>query len=174
MEVSNVKFHYILHRSQSLIFFHALKKSELVVKKYPSFCVLRLGRFVYVCFYSGCINITGVKNIEHLYLPISCLCFSVNVSESMFINPIVDNVSAKFTGDRIRLINLITFAANIKDLPFVKRVKYNRERFPCMFVRTLHGTIIWSPRNAITCVGIRGEVGLLVMEDYINTLLKKL
>ena len=131
---------------------------------YTSFYVIRLGRFVFNCFYVGYINLTGVNRISAISTALECLACALDLpmKTSVFEKTHVDNISAKCFSLETRIVNLHEKRCKLIQLNLkqIKSIKYNRERFPNMFIQLNYGTIIWSPNNNICCVGIKKEDAL--------------
>ena len=119
MEVTNVKFHSYI-KSEFIIHFQRLLNSDLKKDVYMSFFVIRLGRFVFNCFYTGYINITGVKRTSAISTALVCLTFALDLpmKTSVFEKTDIDNISANCCSLETRTINLYEKKAQIDSVKF--------------------------------------------------------
>lgn len=171
MEITNVKIHCKVNRPYLLEFRNSLLNSFLKKQSFVSFCVLRIGRFVYNCFNTGYINVTGLKSAKSIKTALDCLLFNLGLPmKSDYFNDItIDNISAKNNIIKKCNVNLFALKSKLKHHPGIISIKYNRERFPNMFIKLKYGVIIWSPNNKICCVGVKKSEDLVRMENEINT-----
>ena len=157
MEIQNIKFHLRVKEQHHISYCVRIKKSEFNKKTLFSFCVLRVGGFVYNCFFSGYINITGVRNHGAIACALRALYFALKVEEkeNIFDEPTIDNITASHKIVCRKKICLSEKKQRLRDRNEIITIKYNRERFPNMFIKTKLGTIIWSPNNVVCSVGTK-------------------
>jgi len=158
MEVCNVKFHCTVLKKHFTTYYRELYKTDLAIKRFPSFCVLRFQgtKFVFNCYYTGYLNVTGVRNLEGISVALDVLCHFLNLPQNVFGNVTVDNISARCNKLSHKCVILQEKKLRINHEE-IKSIKYRREVFPNMFIKTDYGTIIWSAKNRVTCVGIKKE-----------------
>ena len=173
MEVCNIKFHFYIKKRFKRLFNKRLLSCEYVKKTYSSFCILRIGKIVYSCFYSGFINVTGVRNFELKPVSQKLLLSVLKIKQkrkNIFKKSIIDNITSKLLNPVNRKINLAEKRYKFVSDENVLSVKYDRQRFPNMFLKTKFGTIIWSPNNIIIVVGSKGFTDLTKVYEIINIL----
>ena len=90
--------------------------------------------------------------------------------KNIFKKSIIDNITSKLLNPVNRKINLAEKRHNFVLDENVLSVKYDRQRFPNMFLKTKFGTIIWSPNNIIIVVGSKGFTDLTKVYEIINIL----
>ncbi len=169
MEVQNVKFHVRVKESWLPQYSIQLKNTSFKKKTVFSFCILRVGKFVYNCFFSGYINITGVRNCDAIATAIDALYWALDIikTENIFTEHVIDNISAICNNLSKKKINLLE-KKRLKDTnKEIIHIKYNRERFPNMFIKTEFGTIIWSPNNVVCTVGSKNLKALSKLSSLI-------
>ncbi len=155
MEVRNIKLHCRVQSDYLIQYCKNLKASKLTKKTFSSFCVLRVGKLVFNCFFNGYVNITGVYNEDSIHNALKCFLFTIDLKSDLeILTPyVIDNITAKCILIPRRTVNLIKKKINLIQDNNIVSVKYNRERFPNMFIKTKFGTIIWSPNNSVSSVG---------------------
>ncbi len=156
MDVCNIKYHFYVRKKYIQTFNRSLQSCELIKKTFSSFCILRIGKFVYTCFYSGYINITGVLNFEIKPIAQKVLLeiLKLNIKRTkIFRKSVIDNITAKIANPIRQPVNLLLIKQKIVINNEIITVKYDRQRFPNMFIKTIFGTIIWSPNNLTSSVG---------------------
>lgn len=151
--------------------------SPYVTKRHRSFIVVRLeNKAVYTCFFSGFINITGVKRVSDLENIIQQFAGYLGISQADFSPPQIDCINSIFlTSKDSNLINLKKLAEILsteKNLG-VKEIKYNRERFPGMTVKTKQGTILLFPSFSILLTGTKSEEETHNLAVKVEQILKK-
>ena len=165
MEITNVKIHFHIDSSKR----HCINKSLIqITKSFPSFIILRHLHLVFTCFYSGFINITGIKDLTYIEEAKLILANILSIKISDFNNEIIDNISAKWVGLGKKNIILTLLISYIKKDSLVKSYKYNREKFPALVIKLLAGTIIWFPTNTIYSVGAKTKNDLNLLAIFIN------
>ncbi len=171
MEIQNIKFHLRIKGAYQLLYSAQIRKSEFKKKTLSSFCVLRVGRFVYNCFFSGYINITGVGGYSAITTALQALYFALDIEENtdIFEPYIIDNISASYNLIPKKKIDLNKKIKLEKICETVISIKYNRELFPNMFIKTHFGTIIWSPNNVVCSVGTKSLLDLNQLSTLIST-----
>ena len=160
MDVRNVKFHFRVLPKEIKTYRHYIKNTKSQSKDCGSFLIIRVFKSVYTCFLTGYINVTGVRSIESLNIPLICFANKLNLTLSNLSDPVIDNITSKCIGIKKKNIQLSTLCNTLQEHKQILGVKYNRERFPCMFLKTKVGTLIWSPFNIVTCVGVKSEDNL--------------
>ena len=175
MEVCNIKFHFYIKSSYKEIFQKCLKDCEFVKKTLSSFCVLRVGKTVFSCFYSGYINATGVINFSRKHSAQRLLLNALKLQvkrKKIFGKSRIDNITAKVIKPQLQVVNLLEKKNRIYLDEYIISTKYDRQRFPNMFIKTVFGTIIWSPNNNITVVGSKNSTDLADIYKIITKLEK--
>ena len=173
MEVCNIKFHFYIKTKFKDLFNKRLSDCEFVKKTYSSFCILRINKIVYSCFYSGFINVTGVRNFELKPVSQKILLSVLGIKQKrkkIFRKSVIDNITSKLLNPTFKKINLVDKRSKFALNENVCTIKYDRQRFPNMFLKTKFGTIIWSPNNIKTVVGSKGFSDLCKIYEIINTL----
>ena len=157
MEIKNIKFHCRIKPEYYKQYYQNLTTIKLTKKTFYSFCVFRIGNFVFNCFFTGYVNITGVSSYSAISTALSCLSYFLQFhnNEYVFTTYVIDNMTAKCSSIERKIINLTKKGSLLKEWSNIISVKYNRERFPNMFIKTKYGTIIWSPNNSATTVGAK-------------------
>jgi len=169
MEISNIKCHITIQKKDlTQLYNYSQKKNNLITSYRPSFFVMRIGSYVFICFYKGFINITGVKNENLIPIVINKFCIETNIST--LISPyVIDNISATYKFKSIKPVNLSKLLISIKEDPRVISVKFCREKFPGAFIKTKNGTIIWFSSNKVTSVGGKNKTDLNILYEIITS-----
>jgi len=167
MDVNNVKIRVYVKPEFIDIYQTALKNTDYMTKQCSSFYVLRC-KFVFICYISGCVNITGIKHTSSVPFAVETLGFMLKLPHEYSMNVVVDNITARLTNPKVQLVNLSSKSYALREYKKVQRIKYNRERFPCMFLKTEYGTIIWSPYNKVSGVGIKSAEDLRGIYEIIT------
>lgn len=181
--ITNIKFHVKINdeKEQSIL---ALRNflnngSSEVVKKCASFAVVRWSgsKAVFCCYYKGHINVTGVKSAHEIIEALEQLT-KIGIKRTHLSPIVVDNLSSKpspshistklrASKHRINLYNLVNIIHALH-LPEVLSVKYNRQKFPGLFIRTVYGTILWFNSNAVSCVGSKSASVVVKLHNLIK------
>lgn len=163
--VNNVKFHTIISGPRLKVFqeYYKLSNSPYITKRKKSFIILRLNQFVYTCFLSGFINITGVKKLEYIHKAIDDLAFHLGISTKDFTEFKIDNIHAScnipHTPSPVN-INRLVQILSCKKVHFIKEIRFNRQKFPGLTLRTDKGSILWFSSNRILLTGCKSEQDL--------------
>jgi len=166
METTNIKFHFQLRKSCCGKLKDFLQISPLVRITKPSFSVVRIHKFIYTCYKNGFINVTGVRHLDTIVLAINILKDEIGFeSEDQFV---VDSISSRYIATTKRRISIPFLLQEIRKEFRLLSIKYNRERFPGMFIKTSYGTIIWFPSNSVVCVGSKSQEDLTQIADFID------
>ena len=181
MELTNLKAHTKVLSSCLSLFIKNLSHSDKVKKRQNSFVVLQLVLFpeyrplVFSCFFSGHINVTGVRKWPHLSLAFQKLADHLRLKGSIFEKIKIDMISSKWPHNEKHLLkktNLfdVLHAAHMEES--VKGTQYDRERFPGLYIRTQFGTIIWFTTPNIIAVNSKCEQDLLNLKVLIENIIK--
>ena len=92
MDVHNVKCHFEIEVSYLPVFRKQLHNTERKTKCKPTLCVIRLAKFVYVCFYNGCVNITGIRNLNGWESAVDYFSHELNLDKKRFGCVKIDNI----------------------------------------------------------------------------------
>jgi len=151
----------------------SIQNSDKTYKKTSSFIVLRLPPFVHTCFFNGFVNITGIKNIDQISDAISSLKEHLNSDE--ILEPIIDTISSSWPKTiHLKKVNLHRIINSALKHPSVLSTKYNRERFPALFIKTNFGTILWFASPAIVAVGSKKLQDLTTLKELIDTIITQI
>lgn len=154
MDICNIKFHCII--SDKVQFSESFRGKGY--KTYPSFEVFKIGNYSFMCYYNGFLNVTGVKTFDEIDISLNKLKEYLNNFHLNFKEIIVDNITTKCTCLNMKHICLQTKKEKLKKSTLsnqITSIKYEREIFPSMFIKTNLGTIIWSTNNKVSCVGLK-------------------
>ena len=171
--ISNVKFHTkLVNPVQKEHYLARLNGFGVsITKRKTSFVVIRdsiLGNSVLCCFFSGHINVTGVKCVQDIEKTLCNISSYFGFRPSDFAPVCIDNITSTVTSAKLKSrINLFVLSKHIKtlDLPIVKKITYKKQSFPGLFIKTRIGLILWFNSNSITCVGSKS---LKEVEDLHN------
>ena len=109
---------------------------------------------------------TGVRHLDTIVLAINILKDEIGFeSEDQFV---VDSISSRYIATTKRRISIPFLLQEIRKEFRLLSIKYNRERFPGMFIKTSYGTIIWFPSNSVVCVGSKSQEDLTQIADFID------
>jgi len=170
MNITNVKIH-VRVKEKIEQYCDTLLKSDKTHKKTSSFVILRLPPFVYTCFFTGFINITGIQTLDLISTAIDQLKDQLNIKYPL--EPTIDTVSSCWPkSEYLPKFNLLCVKAAAGKHPDVKTIKYNRERFPALFTRTKFGTILWFATPAIVAVGSKEQEDMTRLKSVIDTILQ--
>ena len=56
-------------------------------------CIRDRFKFVYTCFLTGYINVTGLRSIENFNIPLICFADKLNLTLSNLSDPVIDSVT---------------------------------------------------------------------------------
>ena len=178
MEATNIKIH-VKVISDYLDYYKILStpfQSKNITKETKSFVVIRLKPekpYVYTCFYTGHINITGIRKVRKINSSIKALRRHLQIKENIFTAPVIDNISSKWT-DKLEKFNISKVHAIAKLEKSVQQTKYNRERFPGLFIKTeVDGTILWFASPAVVGVGSKTIVNLQNLKLLVESISAK-
>lgn len=176
MNITNIKCHVRLENSVQPRYQQSLQESEAVSKRTPSFVVLRLPPFVYTCFYSGFINITGVRDFDQVEVAIATILDRLRLDpEAVWGEPQVDSISSCWPKTQplpAHKLNRVYSIAS-KDSEIVA-LKLNREQFPALFLKTQFGTLLWFNSPAVVSVGSKKKEDLQALKEIVDRILLKL
>ena len=167
LKPNNIKLHFQIETACLSALKVFLLGCELVTKQKPSFCVLKYNSLIFTCFYSGHINVTGIKTLENICQCVESFASKTNIPLQSFSAPVVDNISAKYETKKQKINLNILKSSLVKDSRIIS-LKYNRERFPGLFIKTLMGTVIWFPTNSIISVGSKNTSDLSFLDNLIK------
>lgn len=176
MKISNIKAHFLVNNKRISAYSSTLKQEGLIENSgavSPSFIVLRRKHFVFTCFFSGFINVTGVKNFEQLKKSVKCLAKCLHMRKKYFQNPIVDSISSSYPNPSlVPKQNVSHVIKEAYSFSCVRSIKYNRERFPAAFIKTNYGTVLWFGTPSIVVVGSKSKLDLLYVKHFIDGVIK--
>ena len=112
---NNIKLHFQIEPSCLSALKVFLLGCEVVTKQKPSFCVLKYDSLIFTCFYSGHINVTGIKTLGNIYQCVELFSSKTNISIQSFSAPVVDNISAKYETKKQKINLNILKASLVKD-----------------------------------------------------------
>lgn len=156
MDICNIKIHCRIRQNDLNLFVQSFKNKG--AKIFPSFEIFKIQNFSYICYYSGFLNVTGLKQISDIENSLNILKNYFKVCNLKFGAIVIDNITTKCTcvkQEQICLQNKkekILASSLFQD---IITIKYEREIFPNMFLKTKHMTIIWSSNNKVSCVGLK-------------------
>lgn len=155
MDVCNIKCHCEIKKKYLYEFVNSFKHKGY--KQFPSFEVFKVEKYSFVCYYSGYVNITGLKQVGEIKIALGALKKILGNTFFEFENVVVDNITAKCFCVKPRQICLQRKREKIefKFKDKIKSIKYKREIFPNMFIKTKYSTLIWSSNNKVSCVGLK-------------------
>ena len=176
MNITNLKCHARLDGGSLTLYRRKLSASEAVAKRTHSFAVLRLPPLVCTCFYSGFINITGIRTFEQARPALDSLLKHLCLEpEAVLDEPHIDSISSSWPKHlplpAHKLNKVLDIAAK---QPQVQRIKWNRQQFPALFLKTKFGTILWFNSPAIVSVGSKTKADLIELKGIVDRILMKL
>lgn len=176
MNITNLKCHVRLDGRSLTRYRHNLSASEAVGKRTHSFAVLRLPPLVCTCFYSGFINITGVRTFEQTRSALDSLLEHLHLGpEAAPGEPHIDSISSAWPKHlplpAHNLNKVLDIAAK---QPQVQGIKWNRQQFPALFLKTKFGTLLWFNSPAIVSVGSKNEEDLIALKNIVDIILSQL
>ena len=179
MRITNIKCHtQLTAESLSKLSERINTKSSSISKRTHSFAVIRLNSYVYTCFYSGFLNITGIKGYDFIEDAILKLSIFLNIDEKQsykYNTPVIDCMSAHWSKNNLlSRHNLSEIIELSKEDSRIIGVKYNRQRFPALFLKTNFGTVLWFSTPTISAVGLKTREDLLSIREIITQILCKL
>jgi TATA-box binding protein (TBP) (component of TFIID and TFIIIB) len=165
MIISNIKIHFRVRGKKLLQYQRSLKKlAQFEKKSNSSFVVVRLkNHYVYVCFFSGFINATGIRRLSGVQRSIKYFRRHLGLKEKDVNEHVIDSIASHWPKTSTSLLSHQRAPTLIEKAFYhdrVKTIKYNRQRFPAVFLKTDHGTILWFPSPAIVAMGSRSHYDL--------------
>jgi len=130
-----------------------LKRNNIKAKTFCNFVTFKIRGYTYVLFKTGKaqhthINVTQIASIKLIKKAIKILVKLMNCTVLRYS---IDNIIA--TSDLVRPINLDEVIKNKK----FKKIKYNNEIFPGLFIKFSIGTVIIFHTGRIVIVGCKSE-----------------
>lgn len=171
--ITNYKFHSKVDATYLSVYLAYLKSDNTTIRKRKnSFVIIRIGKFVYTCFYTGYINVTGVKS--DLFYPLQRLAFEIGLPESAFSAPSIDNIHTKrHFSSHINLNNLKYKLDYQWKFDKIIHIHFNRERFPGLFIKTSLGTILWFATDTIITLGSKTHENIEQLYGLIKNIREK-
>jgi len=168
MEVTNVKFHFNIYHEDLK---RKLLECKEVTKTTASFCVVRLNesKLVFCIYYKGFVNGTGVRNLLQLESALTIFKAHFDLESKEIGLVTIDNISSTYKPAELKPVNLCNLIAQIKEEKCIKSIKYNRERFPGLFLKTDFGTLIWFATNTVISIGAKTRADLLNLSTLVTT-----
>jgi len=173
MQATNYKCHFSVEKPfcESYNSYLNTTISSKITKKRASFIVIRLESFVYTCYYSGHINVTGIKKEADISKARKDITAFLNLEESHIGETYIDNISSKYFGlCRLKPRNLFELIDVAKNIRPIKKIKYNRERFPALFMKTDFGTLLRFSSSALIAVGSKKKEDLIKLSEIVSEL----
>ena len=176
--VTNVKFHCRITGPRLKVYqdFFKNSNSPYVTKRHRSFMVIRLeNKAVYTCFYSGFINVTGVKSVSEIEKIIHHFAGYLGISWRDFSPPKIDCINSVFVTSKRKKVNLKKLAEilSAEKYDWLTDIRYNREKFPGMTIKTLIGSILIFPSFSILLTGTKSEQETKVLSHRVENILKQ-
>lgn len=168
MEVTNIKIHFRIIERKIRIFNNYLRLCDEDCKTTKSFIVLRVSNFVYICFYSGFVNATGIKSFPEIRVCLSTFRRYFSFKRKYFKEYVIDSISSTYPKTLTTKCAVSAILPEAYNHPDVISVKYNRERFPAVFIRTNFGTILWFATASIITVGSKSDFDLINIKRVIE------
>ena len=179
MRITNIKCHTQLNDEHIAKVSEKIKStSPSISKRTHSFVIIRLYSYVYTYFYSGFVNITGIKGYEYIDDAILKLQKFLDIHDDNFCNkkPVIDCMSANWNWSSSKLLNRHNLNKIIelsKEDSRIICVKYNRQRFPALFLKTNSGTVLWFCTPTVSAVGLKSKEDLSIISNIITQILLK-
>jgi len=128
-----------------------LQRNNISTKQFGNFISFKAENFTFILFKRGLkkethVNITQIANFQSIHRAIEVL---VKLIECVVIHYVIDNIIA--TSDFHRNISL----QKIVELRQFKKIKYNSEVFPGLFLKFNRGTIILFHSGKTVIVGCK-------------------
>lgn len=176
MNLTNLKCHTRLEDRDLATYRQGLQESEAVTKRTHSFAVLRLPPVVYTCFYSGFINVTGIRTFEQLRSVTTTLREHLGLDPEVDpVEPHIDSISSAWPQDQFLPGHQLN---KVRDIALkesqVTGIKWNRQQFPALFLKTKFGTILWFNAPAIVSVGSKEKQDLTELKCITDRILQAL
>lgn len=170
--ITNYKFHSKVNLTYLPVYLTYLKSNSTAIRKRKnSFVIIRLGSFVYTCFYSGFINITGVK--LNLLYPLQRLAFEIGLPENAFAAPTIDNIHTKRHFSSHINLNALKYKLDQWNFDKIIHIHFNRERFPGLFIKTGLGTILWFATDTVITLGSKTHENIEQLYSLIKNIREK-
>lgn len=115
---------------------------------------------------------TGIKTISSIEEALKVFQNFFQLDSDDLEHYVIDNISSQYKGNLHSLLNrnLTTLAKVGECLKDSVKVKYNREKFPGLFLKTDYGTLICFSSPAIVAVGSKNEEDLRKLKEIIEEL----
>ena len=115
MDVRNVKFHFRVLPKAIKTNRHYITNTKLQTKDCGSFLIIRVFKLVYTSFITGYINVTGLRSIENLNIPLICFADKFSLNLSNLSGPVIDNITSKCIGIKKKNIQLSTLCNTLQE-----------------------------------------------------------
>jgi TATA-box binding protein (TBP) (component of TFIID and TFIIIB) len=184
MEVTNIKLHTYLkkeicsHCGENCMDRYLKKLSTVPAsKKSSSFIVVRAqNSLVFTCFFSGYVNLTGIKDFESAELALTELCNILDKSIDCFSVPVIDSISSRWNKESwpIDKFPLRKIQESAKEEENYIYSWDQREQFPALFLKTSFGTLLWFVTPSVVAVGSRSGQDIGRLTEIVRSILKRL
>jgi len=173
MNINNIKIHVRVKPLFLTQYREALINQVDIHKKTSSFITFKYDCFTYTCFHSGFVNVTGIKRRKDKHKSIQSLETNLNLQKKSFTKPVVDNISSNWLNkDELKKINLLVILTIALKHDTIKEAKYNREKFPALFLKTYWGTILWYGSPAVIAVGSKTKKDVKYLTKVVQSILR--
>lgn len=170
-EIKNIKISLKIEKISLNSVLEQLEQENILFETKSNYIIIR-DKFIYIFFKSkngmiNHINVTKIPKVEDIKISVCMLKEKIfkdlNVS---IIKEKIDNITAscdlKKELNQIEILNRFRSTHNIR---------YNKEKFPGMFIKVLHGTFIIFHSGKINLVGCQNLDHLISLFKYLNHIL---
>lgn len=176
MNITNIKLHTEVQASHLPAYKKSLTQHRWQCsKKSHSFVVFRFNPYVFTCFYTGFINVTGIRKLEHIDYCLKLFCKALNIDQESIAPFVIDNISSQWPKAH-PLPKLKLLEVNERALVHARVIStsYNRERFPALFLKTKYGTVLWFATPSIVGVGSKSLTATIQLKLIVDQVIQSL
>lgn len=177
INISNIKYQLKITNPERIENIRRHLRSHISKVK-QSFFILRYKKATYSVFNSGHVNITGVTSFSSVRQSTLEL---ENILRSKCTSLVIDNITSckllNYCQD-FNLLNFVTYLSTLISIDehsstadcCIRRIKYNREKFPGAFIKTNIGTVLLFASQRCVFVGTNSISQTKYIQDFMTRL----
>lgn len=152
-EIKNIKISLKIEKISLNSVLEQLKQEGILFETKSNYIIIR-DKFIYIFFKSKSgvinhINVTKIPKVEEIEISTDILKNKIFKNLNVVIlTEKIDNITASY--DAKKELNQFEILSKFRD---THNIRYNKEKFPGMFIKVLHGTFIIFHSGKINLVG---------------------
>lgn len=163
--ITNVKISFKLANCTYQFLKSIPAKFNNVSKTFPSFFVWRAHGYVYVIFFTGHVNVTSIQGLNRVPDAIYCLLTDFKLDVTPFPKWTCDNITADGYINLKQKLDLSDVCRKLRNSETFAKIRFNTQRFPGCFIKTIYGTILFFNSGKYVLVGIKSTQAIYALEQ---------